>query len=285
MNKVKLNSLVFEKELDENGYIVFRSFLNNDSISELLNYYNKIGLNSEKTQPNYLYANPELSKEITEKITSILNKSINKMFIDANFLGGVFMVKKTGENKEVDFHQDWNLVDESKHTSYNLWCPLLNSDKNSGSLMIMNKSEQAGLQYRSATFPPLEIKIEEKYERFISSFELNAGDAILYKHSMFHGSGNNMGKEDRIAIACGIIPADADFIYHHWNKDKSVVETYKIDNNFYLDHIFDVLNGNIPTKYKIISETPFSQKPLIDETSFYKKMRKLHGLKRFLFFD
>ena len=110
MDKFKLNSIISDKELNKNGYIVIRSFLNDDSITELLNYYNKIGLNSEKTQPNYLYANPELSKDITEKIKSILNKNINKLFSDCNFLGGVFMVKKTGGNKEVDFHQDWNLV-------------------------------------------------------------------------------------------------------------------------------------------------------------------------------
>ena len=69
------------------------------------------------------------------------------------------------------------------------------------------------------------------------------------------------------------------------NALKLIPETYKVDNNFYLEHIFDVLNANIPFKYKIISETPFTQKPFINEASFYKKMRKLHGLKRFLFFD
>ncbi len=285
MDKVKLKSAILEQELEKNGYLVLRSFLSPQSIAELLNYYKKTGLNSEKTQPNYLYANPDLSKEISGTIKAVLASDVSKIFGEVNFLGGVFMVKKPGAEKEVDFHQDWSLVDETKHNSYNLWCPLVDTNRGSGALMLMDKSDRAGLPYRSATFHPLELKLDKKYEPFISSFEFNAGDAILYKHSMFHGSGNNTGTEDRVAIACGIIPSDAAFIYQHWNQDKSVVESYQVDNNFYLDHIFDVLSGNIPSTYKVIAETPFSQKPVFSEDVFYKKMRKLHGIKRFFFFD
>ena len=125
----------------------------------------------------------------------------------------------------------------------------------------------------------------KKYTPFIKNFVLSAGDAILYKHSMFHGSGNNNGTEERIAIACGVIPSNADFIYQHWNQEKSMIESYKVDNDFYIEHIFDVLSGNIPSKYTIVKETAFENKPTLDEPTFYKKMRKLHGLKRFLFFD
>ncbi|MDZ4667765.1 MAG: phytanoyl-CoA dioxygenase family protein [bacterium] len=285
MNTINLYTASLDKELEERGYIVLKSFLNKEAIDGLLNYYQEIGLNSEKTQPNYLYANPALSKEISATIKSHLAKDFDKAFKTANLLGGVFMVKKPGEHKEVDFHQDWSLVEESKHTSYNLWCPLVGTSQESGSLMLMEKSDKAGLFYRSATLDPLEIKFDTKYEPFISSFDLNAGDAILYKHSLFHGSGNNSSAKDRIAIACGIIPENADFIYQNWNQEKSVIESYKVDNDFYIDHIFEVLSGKIPAKYQIIAETPFVKKPVIDESIFYKRMRKLHNLKRFFFFD
>lgn len=283
--KVILNDKTLKEKLEKQGYVVLKSFLDKKTTSTLINYYQKTGLNAEKTQPNYLYANPDLSREISETIKSKLQDNFNENFEKGNLLGGVFMVKKPGNKKEVDFHQDWSLVDEREFISYNLWCPLVDTEVESGALMIIDKSDKAGLPFRSSTFPPLEVKHEKKYDRFIKKFTLKAGDAILYKHSLFHGSDNNQSNQDRVAIACGILPENIPFIYQHWNESNSILETYEVDRAFYIKHIHEVLGGKIPEKYKIISRTKFDEKPCIDEKGFYKKLRKLHGVKRFFFFD
>ena len=285
MDTVKLRSQDLQKLLDEHGYIVLNSFLDPGAVSELTGYYKSSGLDSEKTQPNYLYAHPDKSREISAVIKQGIQKHFEAAFESGNLLGGVYMVKKPGPDHEVDFHQDWSLVDEPQYTSYNLWCPLVDTSRESGSLMIIDKSDKAGLSFRSSSFPPLEIKSDKKYERFIKKFDLRAGDAILYKHSMFHGSENNMDNFDRIAIACGVIPQKASFTYQHWNEQKSVVESYEVDNDFYIQHIFEVLSGKIPAKYKVVKETPFNTKPVIDEPLFYKQLKKAHGIKRFFFFN
>lgn len=282
---VVLKNTNLQHSLMDNGYVVLSSFLNENTIDNILNYYKSIGLNAEKTQPNYLYAQPSLSKEISASLKDFLTPHFNNYFISGDLLGGVFMVKKPGANKEVDFHQDWSLVDEREYISYNLWCPLVDTEVESGSLMIIDKSDKAGLPFRSSTFPPLEVNHDKKYDRFIKKFSLRAGDAILYKHSMFHGSDNNKSSSDRIAIACGILPNNTPFVYQHWNNDKSVLETYEVDQDFYINHIHEVLAGNIPKKYKVISETQFVQKPTLNEQIFYKSLRKVHGVKRFFFFD
>jgi cytochrome P450 len=271
--------------LKKKGYILLSSFLDKKTIKEILDYYEAIGLNAEKTQPNYLYAKPDLSKEISEKIKTLIQSEFDEEFASGNLLGGVFMVKKPGKHKEVDFHQDWSLVDESEHISYNLWCPLVDTEVESGALMIIDKSDMAGLPYRSSTFPPLEVKHEKKYDRFIKKFSLKAGDAILYKHSMFHGSDNNQSNFDRIAIACGVIPEDVPFVYQNWNSTTSTIDTYEVDRDFYINHIHEVLAGKIPEKYKIIKQVKFDEKPEVSESTFYKKLRKVHGIKRFFFFD
>jgi cytochrome P450 len=282
---VALKNIDLQHSLMDNGYVVLSSFLNENTIGNILNYYENLGLNAEKTQPNYLYAQPNLSKEISAKLKFLLTPHFDENFLSGNLLGGVFMVKKPGANKEVDFHQDWSLVDEREYISYNLWCPLVDTVVETGSLMIIDKSDKAGLPFRSSTFPPLEVNHDKKYDRFIKKFTLKAGDAILYKHSMFHGSDNNTSKNDRIAIACGIIPNEVPFVYQHWNDEKSLIETYEVDQEFYINHIHEVLSGNIPAKYQIIKETPFKQKPTIEEKQFYKSLRKVHGVKRFFFFD
>src|SRR5690554_7149152 len=171
--KVALQQEELSKELYENGYVVLRSFLKNKTLKNLNDFYTESDLFKEvKTKPNYLYLNPDKSWEINELIKNELAESFKSVFKAGKLLGGVYMIKQPGENKEVDFHQDWSLVDETKYISYNLWCPLVDTTTESGALMIIAKSDKAGLPYRSSTFPPLEIKYDEKYERFLKKFTL-----------------------------------------------------------------------------------------------------------------
>jgi hypothetical protein len=284
-NIVLLADSEMNAKLNAQGYIVLQSFLTERIIGNILNYYKSIHLNSDKTKPNYLYLTPEKSWEINQVIKSNLEEPFNRNFKKGKFLGGVFMIKKSGENKEVDFHQDWSLVDETEYVSYNLWCPLVDTTVETGALMIIDKSDKAGLPYRSSSLPPLEVKHHKKYDRFIKKFRLKAGDAILYKHSMFHGSDNNTSSQERVAIACGIIPEKIPFVYQHWDTNKSSIISYEVDEDFYIKYIHEILAGKIPDKYKIIKETPLAIKPKIKEDDFYVSLRKLHGVKRFLFFD
>lgn len=284
MKDVKLNNEELQKTLADNGYIVLKSFLNQQQSAELKQYYESTGLNATKTQPNYLYANPELSQAITKTISEQLSQSMQLVFREAKLLGGVFMVKPPGVKKEVDFHQDWSLVDENEAISYNLWCPLTKSDSNTGALILLKNSHKLGLPYRSSSFPPLEIKFQEKYEPHMIKFELEAGDAILYRHSMFHGSENNNGESDRIAIACGILPNDTPFVYQHWNNDLNSIQSIEVDQSFYIKHIHEVLAGKIPPSYKVIQERKMDEKPNLTEGIFFKRIQKENKQRRFLFF-
>ncbi len=285
MKDVKLNREIDQAALERDGYIILKSFLNPEQVSTLKNYYTETGLNATKAQPNYLYANPELSQAITQTISEQLNSSMQMAFNQAKLLGGVFMVKPPGTNKEVDFHQDWSLVDEQEAISYNLWCPLTDTVRNTGALILLKNSHKIGLPFRSSSLPPLEIKFQKRYEPHMLKFELNAGDAILYRHSMFHGSENNTGNTDRIAIACGILPSEADFIYQHWDSDANQIQSIKVDHAFYIKHIHEVLSGIIPNQYKKIKSTPMASKPTLSEDAFFKAIQKENKQRRFLFFN
>jgi len=267
------------------GYCVIPGFLSADEVASLLAYYAQSGLNAERTQPNYLYAHPDKSREVSRAISEQVSKAMQRHFSSGHLLGGVFMVKRPGQNREMDYHQDWSLVDETEHVSYNLWCPLTDADARSGALSVIERSYLVGLPYRSSTMPPLEIPHSKELKRFITGFSFRAGDAVLYRHSMFHGSGSNLSDTDRIAIACGIIPEGVPFIYQHWNEGRKAIESCEVDQNFYIDHIHDVLSGTIPAKYACVKVTPMAARPAIDRQDFLKALRKVHGIKRFLFFD
>lgn len=274
-----------QRQLTESGHCVIPTFLDEREISALLDYYAQSGLNSERTQPNYLFAHPDKSREVSAAISVQVGRAMQRHFISGRLLGGVFMVKLPGTGREMDYHQDWSLVDETEHVSYNLWCPLTDADARSGALSIIRKSHQVGLPWRSSTMPPLEISHDREYDRFITQFSLKAGDAVLYRHSMFHGSGNNLSDTDRVAIACGIIPEGASFIYQHWNEGSKAMESYEVDQDFYINHIHDVLSGRIPERFPCVKVTPMAQRPSLDANGFKKGLKRVHGIRRFLFFD
>ncbi len=274
INKVCLLSPEDMKKLNDNNYLFIRNFLTDKEINELHSFYNKLNLHHDKTKPNYLYVEPEKSREISETIKSIIHNRFNNFFSSGNLLGGVFMIKNPGQNKEVDFHQDWSLVDESAFSSYNLWCPLTDATEKDGALMLIDKSDKAGLPYRSASLPPLEISYSKKYEPYLKKFNFKAGDALLYNHNMFHGSNNNVSDKTRLAIACGIIPVAADFIYKHWNEENKSIDSYKVDKEFYISHIHEVLSGKIPSNYEVIFSKKFDTRPIITEEMFYSNLKK-----------
>lgn len=274
INSVSLHSLEDGRRLIKKNYLFIKNFLTNKEISELLDYFENCELSHNKTKPNYLYVTPEKSREISETIRNIIHHRFSQFFSSGNLLGGVFMVKDSGLEKEVDFHQDWSLVDENHFSSYNLWCPLTDATDNDGALMLLKNSHLAGLPFRSASLSPLEVKYHEKYKPYIIPFNFKAGDALLYNHNMFHGSNNNLSKNKRIAIACGIIPEAANFVYKHWNEKTNSVDSYKVDKEFYITHIHEVLAGKIPDKYVVVASQEYSSKPEISEEEFFNKLQK-----------
>jgi hypothetical protein len=284
MNNIELKDTIHQINMERDGYIVLSSFLDHNQISTLINYYKNSGLNAMKAQPNYLYANPELSEAITETISAQLKPSMDTFFSSAKLLGGVYMVKPPGGNNEVDFHQDWSLVDEQDAISYNLWCPLTDTTSETGALILLKNSHKCGLPFRSSSLPPLEIKFQKKYEPHMLKFNLKAGDAILYRHSMFHGSENNRGNSDRVAIACGILPSLANFVYQHWDNEKKQIQSIRVDQSFYIKHIHEVLSGHIPSQYKVIKTTPMTDKPYLNENDFFERIQKENKQRKFLYF-
>lgn len=286
ISTISLFNKNIQQQLEKDGFCVLPSFLKPEQIDLLFDFYRQQFLNYDQTKPNYLFVSPEQSRNISEKIKAVLFSSVENFFEQCNLLGGVFMIKKPGQNKAVHFHQDWSLVDESLFTSYNLWCPLSDTERHSGALMMLKKSHLCGMKQRSSTFPPLEIDLDEVDENYIETINYKAGDAVLYNHALFHGSESNSSEKDRVAIACGILPEGAPFLYQHWNESKSVIEQYEVDNDFYITHIHEVLTGKIPEKYNCINTIYMPEKPYLQKQEFLEQMKKKHQKKRrFLFFD
>jgi len=287
-------NIELNEALDKNGFVIIRNFINNDVAQRIEKYYleevPKTG--AKTTQPNYLYCTPEQSHTISNFLVSTLKDSLDTQFSKCQFLGGVYISKPAGEEGVVKLHQDWNLVDESKFKSYNLWCPLTDVDEKNGALYILPNTHRLPFSIRAAQNPPLYLDFSEELKKFAMKIEMKKGDALLYENKLFHGSPPNKTDKERIAIVLGVIPAEAQFIYNY-TKDPARLnwDMYKVDDDLYINHSFDLFTGKFPEdKYQSIGKFQYSVPPLtvdnliahcseyagaaktVNKTSFWKKL-------------
>ena len=62
---------------------------------------------------------------------------------------------------------------------------------------------------------------------------MNAGDAIIYDHRLFHGSPANRSSELRIAINYAMIPNELNS--WHLYLDNNKINAFEVDDEFYLN--------------------------------------------------
>ena len=248
---------ILEKKLSEDGYVVI-PFLTEDEVRSLIHFYYQY----HNMQLNGMYATAhvsdiELRIKMNNYIEDKFSRAIKSVFINATALGGSYIAKGKGEIGTLNPHQDWNIVDEDKYRSFNIWVPLVDLNENNGAICILPQSHLWGKTYRSANISSSFQDTESELWVKMSRIFLKAGEALIYDHRLIHASGENTTDEIRLAAVFGIIPEEAEMFYYH-KKDESTIEIYESDPKFFL-------YGNIfegPKGLKKTSEFEFKSSPI-----------------------
>ncbi|MBK8352114.1 MAG: phytanoyl-CoA dioxygenase family protein [Saprospirales bacterium] len=147
-------------------------------------------------------------------------------------LGGTLATKVKGKSN-LDAHQDWTIVDEQKYNSYNLWIPLIDTNKDNGTLGLIVGSHKWNQDVRG-------FNISNPYGKYTKQFleigfepTLKAGQAILYNHKLIHYSRPNKTQTKRNTAIIGVKDKAAD-LQISFCLDNKNIETYKVSkNDFY----------------------------------------------------
>ena len=96
----------------------------------------------------------------------------------------------------VDPHQDWRSMQGSLN-SIVIWVPLMDINKDLGSLKILPKSHKNGLKsgHFNQGFGFVELSEEEKKQ--LLTVEVKAGDALFFSSFLIHQSGENITNSPR----------------------------------------------------------------------------------------
>lgn len=244
METVRFVASEATQELFEKGYKIF-PLLDEEAIARLTELF----YSHHQETPEGMYAtihseDLEFRKEMSDKAMAIIEPFVEGKFENIKLTGGTFMTKAPGEKGVLPLHQDWNLVDEEKERSYNLWIPLVDVYRENGAMRILPKSHMKQKTYRGFRVPPVLYPISDYVDQFMETVEMKAGEGLLYDHALWHSSPQNQTNELRLALVVGALREDAEIRYYQCVGD--TIKEYKSDPSFFFENEWGASPENLP---------------------------------------
>ncbi|MBX7181345.1 MAG: phytanoyl-CoA dioxygenase family protein [Bacteroidia bacterium] len=237
---METNPILLDKALDDElkreGYVVV-PFLSPQQVIDLKTFFIQ---NHTDALPGF-YAtahSPNLGfrKAMNDRIIQEFSTPIQSLFSHCKPLGGSFVVKNNQGSEVLRAHQDWNIVDETRFRSFNIWVPLVDLSSQNGAITVLPGSHAWIENYRGPNIPDDFEQVNSQLWDRMLTLNMKAGQALIYDHRLFHASHANTSDFLRMACVFGIIPENAEMLYYYGNGNQ--VEVYKSSVDFFM-------NGNI----------------------------------------
>ncbi len=255
-----------------NGYFVIEGFLDNKQLEQLHTFYESLHLFAHTRVSSYgVYTNNKedltaaQNKEIDAYITSVCMPSVQRYFKDYKVGGSIFLLKGKGD-ESVPMHQDWNMVDEQESVSFAIWSPLVDVDENNGCLHVIPGSHRWFNNLRSSTIQSVFLPLNA-LSKSLKSIPIKKGDAVIYAHSLFHGSLPNKSTTTRPTVCLSALPINAKHI--NYVKDGDQVKVVDASTDYY------VARDNTPEAAQTLKTIPFKSEYKLSEEQFWKKNNQL----------
>lgn len=176
-------------------------------------------------------------KTINNEIEKIVLPLLNNVIADFKALVYSVLGKGIGSSSELEIHQDWSVVDESKHDSYSLWVPLIDCTLKNGAIHAVKGSHLEFNNYRGGSIPSLfeDKKLAKKYLDKMTLVEVKAGEALIFNQRLVHFSPPNKSDQIRYSIISSLVPKEADVLLYYKNNDNNI-SAYKMNDNFFNEY-------------------------------------------------
>jgi ectoine hydroxylase-related dioxygenase (phytanoyl-CoA dioxygenase family) len=170
-------------------------------------------------------------KEVDARVAAVVAPAVDVHMIDYEVFTSNFMIKFPGDG-QIEAHQDFNFVDESRHTAFNLWCPLVDTDLRNGSLYVIPGSHQVFLTQRGPNLPRALTEHNDVFKRYARRLPLAKGQAVIFDHRLIHYSPPNRSSAPRVAIQSVLTPRDASTVHYVYDAGTDRVRAHRIDRTF-----------------------------------------------------
>lgn len=239
-----------QQQFERDGYVIV-DFYTPEQIAELDALYHKLHPVDEKGfYPSTFSSDKNYRTEADKEIRRVGDSWISKNLIDYKVMCGSFIVKYPGPDSIMCTHQDMTLVDETKYTGINIWCPLVDLTDYNGVLKAIPGSHRLVPTYRGSTIAGLYDDVQTEILDYMQPMYLKAGQAIIFDQSIIHFSPPNISDKIRITTNIYFTHKESEFQICYWNKEMgNKVEVFEQDDTFMTN--FEQFGENIHDRPKI----------------------------------
>lgn len=213
---------------------------------------------------------------VAESLRPLLEPKVDTILDRHHLFSTNYIMKWPGERSGFAPHQDTTLVDESKHRSVTIWCPLtdtVGADGTDNGILRFVPGSHEFVRWIRAHDPgafAFEGMEQQIIDRFGVAVPVRAGEAIVFDHRAVHFSMPNSASEPRLVIAMGLRPQEADLLHYRRCGDDQF-DVYGIDDEYYIKMNPFLLRGGVPG-YEVVDRITMSR-PTVDAAEFERLCR------------
>lgn len=283
MRKVLVNEdleALFQKQ----GYVQV-PFISKEEVAELMQLFfdtlpesggqiTSSDINTDEHLISYDFTfidkNSDYKRKVFEIIKEYFKPHMEQLLLNYRPIIANYIRKKTNTG-EVPLHQNWAFADERKCTTISIWCPLVDSTVENGTLQVVPESHKKFGEIRGPMVPwELEGIKEEIINNHLIPLETKAGDCVILDDSILHYSPINYTNELRLAIQLICVPNEFPSIHYHMDPavSTSEVSVLEVSDDFYME--FNPWKK--PEGQKVVNKIQYQSKNINVEE--YKKRMK-----------
>lgn len=278
---IKMSTPIFRNETEQSMYArdgyVKKKILDRDQVAYILSELLKL-----KPDDNYAPERPGASnyhctfldtnegyKRATNSLfKSFFNPIIEQHFFDYHVWNANFYVKPPGAGK-FEIHQNWTHVKEEKYTSFTMWCPLVDTTIENGTIAVVPGSHKILPDIATMDVPYYFEDFEDKLVgKYLKPIDCEAGEAVIFEDGVIHFSDINKSDKPRYALQILIGPKYSEPVYYYYNSSEPEkgFEVFEINEEFFMKNSFLTFKdrphlqrslGFVPNHNKTINEEEF----------------------------
>jgi hypothetical protein len=269
-----MNIPIFKNKIDqdnylENGYVKL-NLLSKDEVSYILKELLSLKPDDDyapkrEGASNYhctFLDTNEVYKRATNKLfKSFFNPKVEELFFDYQVWNANFYVKPPGAGK-FEIHQNWTHVKEEKLTSFTIWCPLVDTSIENGTISIVKSSHKILPDIATMDIPYYFKNFEDiLLEKYLKPIPCKAGECVIFEDGVIHFSDINKSNHPRYALQILIGPKYSKPVYYYFDEKKPELgfEVFEIDEDFFMKNSFKTFK-NRPSFQKSIGFVPNNNK-------------------------
>jgi hypothetical protein len=215
---------------------------------------------NDHLKQSMLFSNKYPDEDYKENTQIFLNKFLSPKLKQITniyeIINSVFIIKPAGWGV-FDYHQDWNMVDETIQRTYGIWIPLQDVNHKNGTVTILPGSHNYyPLTYRSATIPWIydDSEIKDLIKENQEVLNLKAGEAVIFDNAIIHSTTENETADNRAAIFFGIKPYDMQLIHFYGHSDSGKIECFETTRSFF--HEYDYISKPAGKSLGFVGKNP-----------------------------